>query len=119
MVQKKFQKNKKSFAKVLDKRIEKVYNKNVQRGRKQKPERQKERLKIMKKLVYRVFDLDPTCFIDRRNGQYKDFNTLEEATEYYNTARNYFDSDIDIIEKAFNPDAFEYTETRIDRIRIK
>lgn len=82
------------------------------------PERQKERLKIMKKLVYRVFDLDPTCFIDRRNGQYKDFNTLEEATAHYNTAKNYFDNDIDVIEKTFNEETFEMTETRVDRVRI-
>ena len=95
------------------------YNNNVKRGQNKVPERQKERKKIMKKIVYRVFNLNPCAMFDERNGQYKDFDTLTEAVAQYNTARNYFDRDIDVIEKTFDPETFTYTETRTDRINAR
>lgn len=73
----------------------------------------------MKKTVYRVFSLNPTAWMDVRNGQYKDFDTLTEAIEYRNAAKNYRNSDIDVIEKTFNPDTFEYAETKTDRINVE
>lgn len=73
----------------------------------------------MKKTVYRVFSLDPCAMFDTRNGQYKDFDTPVEAIAHYNTARNFLDRDIDVIEKAFDPETFTYTETRIDRINAR
>ena len=51
----------------------------------------------MKKIVYRVFNLNPCAMFDERNGQYKDFDTLTDAVAHYNTARNYFDCDIVVI----------------------
>ena len=73
----------------------------------------------MKKTIYRVFHLNATSWIDERTKEHNDFNTLTEAVAQYNTARNYFDRDIDVIEKAFDPETFTYTETRTDRINAR
>ena len=73
----------------------------------------------MKKTVYRVFELDPTCWIDRRTGEHNDFDTLTEAIEYRNEAKNYRDKYIDVIEKTFNEETFTITEETIDSIKTE
>ena len=91
----------------------------MSRGNRTKSPSDRKREKIMKKIVYRVFNLNPCAMFDERNGQYKDFDTLTEAIAHYNTARNYFDRDIDVIEKTFDPETFTYAETRTDRINAR
>lgn len=72
----------------------------------------------MTKTIFRVFHLDPTCWIDRRTGEHNDFDTLTEAIEYRNEARNYRDRYIDVVVKTFDKTTFTYTEETTDSIKV-
>ena len=78
----------------------------------------KERLKTMTKTIYRVFHLNATSWIDERTKEHNDFDTLTEATNYRNEAKNYRDRYIDVVVKTFYPETFEYTEKTIDSIKV-
>ena len=78
----------------------------------------KERLKTMTKTIYRVFHLNATSWIDERTKEHNDFDTLTEAINYRNEAKNYRDRYIDVVVKTFNPETFEYTEETIDSIKV-
>lgn len=72
----------------------------------------------MTKTVYRVFHLNHTSWINERTEKHNDFDTLTEAIEYRNEARNYRDKYIDVITKTFNEATFTYTEEKTDRINV-